>query len=83
MEDVWSIREIITDGQDCVALLMAVFLVIAGNCECRVYYLLYLLAVPVVEEVFFFLLVELVAYVFLQGTLGAVVVNPRPEHVYS
>ena len=48
-----------------------------------VYYLLHLLAVPVVEEVFILLLVELVAYIFLQGTPCAIVVNRGTEHIYS
>ena len=37
----------------------------------------------IVDEVFFFLLVKLVAHILLHGTPGAIVMNRRIEHVYS
>ena len=83
VKDVSAISEVVNDDQDCVALLVAVILVVLGNCESGVYYLLHLLAVPVVEEVFILLLVELVAYIFLEGTPGPIVMNRRTEHIYS
>ena len=83
VKDIGPICEVVDYDQDCVALLVAVILVVLGNCESRVYYLLHLLAVPVVEEVFILLLVELVAYILLKGTPGPIVMNRGTEHIYS
>ncbi|MDA8584133.1 hypothetical protein N9L68_07850 [bacterium] len=83
MKDIGPICEVIYNDQDGVALLVGVILVVLGNGEGRVNDLLYLLTAPVVEDVLLFLLVELVAHIFLQGTPGAIVVNRRTEHVYS
>ena len=81
MEDVWSVREIITDDQDCVALLMGVFFVPACDCEGIVDETLDLRAVPVVEEVILLLLVQLVAHILLHCPPSPIVVDAGAEDV--
>ena len=66
-----------------MAFLVAVVLVVLGDCEGGVNNLLDLLTVPFVKEMLLLLLVELVAYLFLQGTPCAIVVNRGTEHIYS
>ena len=64
VKNVGPVGKVVDDDQVCVAFLMAVILVVLGNCEGRIYNLLHLLRIPIVEEVLLLLLVELVAHMF-------------------
>ena len=81
MEDVWAVREIITDDQNGVALFMGVLLVVLGDREGLVDETLDLRAVPVVEEVLLLLLMQLVAHILLHNPQSPIVVDRRTEDV--